>query len=110
MRDQVAERMVELVRMEPGRLDSSKRNPVEAIERLLAEAKMDVPAYEGDVWFYRIVAVGLVAVIVIAAIGYVVMEGAIPEALVALGSAAMGGLVGILAPAPSGKSKSGRRL
>lgn len=110
MRDRVAERMVELVKLDPGRLDSSKRNPVEAIEKLLSEAKKDVPAYEGDVWFYRIVAIGLVAVIVIAAIGYIVIKGAIPEALVALGSAAIGGLVGILAPSPSGKSKSGLRL
>jgi hypothetical protein len=103
MKDHVAERMVELVKMDPKRLDPSKHGAVEAIEKLMAEAKKDAPAYTGDTWFYRIVVIGLAAVAVIAAVGYIVLKGPIPEALVALGSAAVGAMAGLFAPSPSNK-------
>ena len=56
-----------------------------------------------DIWLYRIVVMALGFTVVISMVGAIVltMSGkATPEAIVALGSAAIGGLAGLLAPSP----------
>ncbi len=63
---------------------------------------MSVPL-ESDVWIYRIVvaAVGLVLLTSVIGIIALSMESKpLPEVLVALASAALGGLTGLLAPSP----------
>lgn len=66
---------------------------------------MSVPL-ESDVWIYRMVvaAVGLVLLTSVIGVIALSMEGKpLPEVLVALTSAALGGLTGLLAPSPRRK-------
>ncbi len=75
-----------------------KQNPAEAIADIAAQ---DVPP---DVWIYRMV-VGFLGLAVLAGIiGAIILSMAgkpTPEVLVALGSAAVGALAGLLAPSPT---------
>jgi uncharacterized membrane protein YbhN (UPF0104 family) len=103
MRDRVAERMVELVRQDPKRLDCAKDNAAEALEKLRAEASKDVPAYVGDEWFYRIIVIGLIAVIVLTILSSIFHKGAVPDYIISLGSTAIGALAGLLVPTPGGR-------
>ena len=77
-----------------------KQNPVEAIASIAAQ---DIPP---DVWIYRMV-VGFLGLAVLAGIiGAIILSMAgkpTPEVLVALGSAAVGALAGLLAPSPASK-------
>lgn len=60
----------------------------------------------GDVWLYRMVVATLGMIILACVIGAIVlaMQGlSTPEFLVALGSGAVGGLAGLLAPSPKSK-------
>jgi len=57
------------------------------------------PAYLGDRHFYRVIGWGLVAIVgltVIGSIGLAAYDKDIPEALVAIGSAAIGALASVL--------------
>ncbi len=61
-----------------------------------------------DVWIYRIVVSALSATVMIAILGAIVITltpgpapRTIPDVLVALGSASVGALAGLLAPSPS---------
>ena len=57
------------------------------------------PAYLGDRLFYRLIGAGLVAIVVIALLGLIGLAAygkEIPEAIVAMGSAAIGALAGVL--------------
>jgi hypothetical protein len=59
-----------------------------------------------DVWVYRIVVVALALAVMASLVGAIILaiEGRpTPELLVALGSAAVGGLAGLLAPSPLNK-------
>lgn len=103
MKDPIAKRMVELVRQDPKRLDLAKRDPVEAIEKLLAEAKKDVPAYYADEWFYRIIVIGLLAVVVLTIMSAIFLKGIVPDYIVSLGSTAIGAVAGMLVPSPAGQ-------
>lgn len=63
--------------------------------------RLPLPAYHGDNQFYRIVALFLGATVVLCVIGAIYLayaEKDIPDALVALGSAAVGALAGLFAP------------
>lgn len=51
---------------------------------------------EKDIWLYRI----MVVASVVGAIALALMGQSTPEVIVALGSAAIGGLAGLLAPSP----------
>jgi len=56
-----------------------------------------------DIWLYRIVVAVLGLTVVASVIGAIVLTlsgQSTPEVLVALGSAAIGGLAGLLAPSP----------
>lgn len=59
--------------------------------------------YKNDVWLYRIVVITLGLSVLASLIGGIVLavqDRQPPELLVALGSAAVGGLAGLLAPSP----------
>jgi hypothetical protein len=53
-----------------------------------------------DTWVYRLVIFGLIAVIMVAAIGELNAGTNLNPALVSLGSTPLGGLVGLLDPSP----------
>ena len=56
------------------------------------------PAYERDPWFYRIVVLSLGFAVAGSVVGVIILAGlgkAIPDALVALGAGAGGGLAGV---------------
>ena len=58
---------------------------------------------EKDVWVFRLVVVSLGLCMLASLIGAIILAGQdkdTPEILVALGSAAVGGLAGLLAPSP----------
>ena len=58
---------------------------------------------EKDIWLYRMVVAVLVLTVVasvIGAIGLALSGQSIPEIIIALGSAVIGGLAGLLAPSP----------
>ncbi len=103
MKDRVAERMVELVRRDPKRLDVGKGNPAEALEKLRAEAEKEIPAYVGDEWFYRIIVVGLITVVILTILSAVLLKGVVPDYIISLGSTAIGALAGLLVPSPGGQ-------
>jgi hypothetical protein len=77
-----------------------------AIKQKAQEALVAAPAYVGDRWIYRIVVMVLGATVIITVAGGLGLAATgnvnykIPAELVALGSAAVGALAGLLAPAP----------
>lgn len=78
--------------------DRIQRDPAGELRRLSNE-----PAYKSDVWVYRGVVAALGIAIVLAAAGAIllaVVGSEVPELLIALGSAAVGALAGLLAPSP----------
>lgn len=73
-----------------------KANPVQTLMSLAAPL-------QSDVWIYRMVvgALGLtVLAAVIGGIALAVIDKAVPDVLVALGSGGLGALAGLLAPSP----------
>lgn len=100
-----ADEILRIVTASPQRLEALKANPLPELQKLTDEAKAVTP-WSGDVLLYRIAVVVLGSLTLIAAIGSIALVSAgkpIPEVLVALGSAAVGALVGLFAPSPTGK-------
>jgi len=102
-----AEQMVQLFQAEPALLERLKSDPIPILKETAARAEaISQPVYMTDKWLYRI-AVGVLSLLALsAALGslYLALNGKpTPEVLVALGSAAVGALVGLFAPSPSGK-------
>lgn len=100
-----AAQMVKLFEEDPKRLERLQVDPIPVLRETatLAEATSE-PAYRGDMLLYRIAVIVLGLLALIAAVGSVVLASAgttTPEVLVALGSAAVGALVGLFAPSPS---------
>lgn len=76
-----------------------KENLVEAIANLAAPLQTDV-------WIYRMVVAALGLAVLAGVIGAIVLAIAgkpVSEVLVALGSASVGALAGLLVPSPAGK-------
>jgi hypothetical protein len=66
------------------------------------------PPLESDVWIYRGVVAALGFTVLIATFGAIYLAARsldVPEVIVALGSAAVGALAGLLAPSPATKSE-----
>ena len=77
-----------------------KKNPASALAAIAAPLQTDA-------WIYRIVVSALGLAVVLAVIGAVLLAALgneSPQILIALGSAAVGALAGLLAPSPSGKT------
>lgn len=101
-----ADEMLKIVMANPARLEALKENPLPELQKLSDEAKAATPPWSGDILLYRIAVLVLGALALIAAIGSVILVIGgkdTPEVLVALGSAAVGALVGLFAPSPTGK-------
>ena len=76
-----------------------------SLTQSVQEVKDELRAYERDVVFYRIVvsALGFAILMIIIAITILLFNKITGfDALTAIGSAAVGGLVGLLAPSPVG--------
>ncbi len=85
-------------------LETIKEDPQKVLKQQAAIANETVRALEGDIWIYRLVVSFLGALAILVACGIIaiiVINGKTPsEGLVALGSAAVGSLAGLLAPTP----------
>ncbi len=68
--------------------------------------KTPAPLYT-DLWIYRLVVVSLGVIVITTVIGgfylSITTAQSIPEGLIALGSASVGALAGLLAPSPRGR-------
>lgn len=94
-----AEQLADLVAEDPDLQNEIKQDPVATLQRL-------AKPLESDVWIYRLVVIilGLTMLGVVAgvfALKVVDQNIAIPDALVAIGSASVAALAGLLAPFPS---------
>jgi hypothetical protein len=87
------------------RVDELKNGDPAAIIRQTADTARDVvPIYRNDAWVYRMVVGFLGAAIILVIVSYTVYAligtNNVPDGLVAIGSAAIGALAGLLAPSP----------
>ena len=99
-----ANEIMRIVTADPQRLEALKADPLAELQKLTNEAK--AVSWVEDKLLYRIAVIVLGLLALIAAIGsiiLVVMGKTTPEVLVSLGSAAVGALVGLFAPSPTGK-------
>lgn len=103
-----ADELVKMALLEPGRLDKLRADPALELQKLAREAVAVVPqgpVLESDMWIYRIVVSALGLAILCAVIGGIVLAAMkitpLPEVLIAIGSAAVGALAGLLATPPS---------
>ncbi len=103
-----AAQMVEIFKADPalrGRL-KTEADPLPLLEEAAREAERQTEPWRGDLFLYRVAVCVLGALALIAAVGSIGLVAAgktTPEALVALGSAAVGALVGLFAPSPAGR-------
>ncbi len=88
---------------------SADPNLSQDVRQQVDTAISQLPAYLGDRWIYRTV-VAVLGLVVLATVGggiYLAVPSSgseavsIPDAIVAIGSAALGALAGLLAPAPN---------
>ena len=102
-----AARMVQMFSDDPALVENLKKDPIRVLKDAARKAEAEtVPAYVTDKMLYRIAVSVLGGLAITAAISSVVivMYGkTTPEVLVALGSAAVGALVGLFATPPGGK-------
>ncbi|MFQ5572280.1 MAG: hypothetical protein ACE5G0_21600 [Rhodothermales bacterium] len=90
--------LAEKVKVNPELEEMLKRDPAGALEALA------VPAHIPDTFVYRITVGSLGAAVLVTLIGAIVLVALgkeTPEILVAIGSAAVGALAGLLAPSPA---------
>ncbi len=99
MRVQSASELADRVAQDPELQEQIRADPVTAIANLATPLQTDV-------WIYRVVVgvLGLVALIaIIGSIQLANTPSGPPDAVIALGGAAVGGLTGLLAPSPVNK-------
>lgn len=98
-RIETLEQLAAALEADPALAARVKANPAEAIAGLATPLQTDV-------WIYRLVVGALAFAILGAVAGAIVLalqDRAIPEVLLAIGSASVGALAGLLAPSPSGR-------
>lgn len=103
-----AERMVKMFREDATLLARLKTDPdpIPVLQETATKAEANGPIYRGDIVLYRVAVIVLGSLALLAAVGSIGLVAAsktTPEVLVALGSAAVGALVGLFAPSPTGK-------
>jgi hypothetical protein len=88
-------------------VDQLRTEPGKVLTEAAAAAKAETPLMS-DVWIYRLVVIFLGALAIIVALGVIgitfLSVNKPSEGLVALGSAAVGALAGLLAPSPARSS------
>ena len=95
---QSAMELADQVASDPDLQEEVKADPAGALRRLAG------PPLQTDVWIYRMVVMALGLVVLIAMGGTIYLANSangVPDALISLGSAAVGALAGLLAPSPS---------
>ena len=89
------------------RMQSVKARATRVVKENVVGAIKSMPVpLESDVWIYRMIIASVSLVLLISVVGIITlsMQGKpLPEVLVALVSAALGGLTGLLAPTPQRK-------
>jgi hypothetical protein len=86
-----------LVASDPELQAEVRSDPAGALQRLAAPL-------ESDPWIYRIIVLALALTmlsVVVASFALVLLDKAIPDVLVALGTASVGAVAGLLAPSPT---------
>lgn len=104
MRVQSASELAEKVAQDPVLQDQIRADPVNAIANLATPL-------QSDVWVYRMVVGALGLTVLIAITGSLYLRAiseadyirVVPDVVLALGSAAVGALAGLLAPSPTSK-------
>lgn len=100
-----ANQMVKMFRADSDLVKRLKEeDPITVLEEV--QKKAEEMAWQGDKLVFRVAVIVLGLLALIAAIGSIILVSLglnTPEVLVALGSAAVGALVGLFAPSPSGK-------
>jgi hypothetical protein len=94
---QSASELVQLIARDPALQQKIQEDPVATLASL---ASPQIP----DTFIYRVVVLALGSAVLITLVGFIMLSlylSAIPEGLVALGSAAVGALAGLLAPSPA---------
>lgn len=89
--------LADLVASDPALQAEVRSDPAGALQRLAAPL-------ETDPWIYRIIVLALALTmlsVVVASFALVLFDKAIPDVLVALGTAAVGAVAGLLAPSPT---------
>jgi hypothetical protein len=85
---------------DPELADAIKQDPAGTIATIAAEAS----ALSTDRWTYRIVVLALGISVIVGLLGLIALSWkgvqTVPDGLVAIGSAAVGALAGLLAPSP----------
>jgi hypothetical protein len=101
-----ADQVLTILKANPERMQALQANPGQELQKLVDEAKAVTPPWVGDIWLYRTAVFVLGVLALTAAVGSIALvfgDRTTPEVLVALGSAAIGALVGLFAPSPTGK-------
>ncbi len=102
-----AKNMIKMFKSDNELLERLKENPIAVLQETAPKAEeMSKPRYWSDLLLYRIAVIVLGSLALIAAVGSIVLVSngeKTPEVLVSLGSAAVGALVGLFAPSPTGK-------
>ena len=106
-----ADMLVNLLMSRPGELEKLKQDPEKTLRALAAETTITLipPVTKREVGIYYIVVIALALVALAAMIGAIVLmalssnneTAQVPDVVTALGSAAIGALAGLLAPAPN---------
>ena len=99
MRVETTTELAAQVAQDPALQAEIRANPARAI------ADLAMPL-QTDVWIYRMVVAALGLVVLIGISGTIYLANTpngVPDALISLGSAAVGALAGLLAPSPAGK-------
>jgi formate hydrogenlyase subunit 4 len=105
--------MVAQILSDPTQQAALASNPAATVQTAVDHAKAMVPEYYGDKLIYRIVVSALALTVLGVVFAYVYLSiqkiAPPPEALVAIGSGALGGLTGLLMPSPGQKILSALR-
>lgn len=107
-RMRVPNKMLEIVNDDPNLLAALKADPIAEMPKLMAKAEREAAVYTKDKLIYRIAVIVLGSLAIIAAVGSIILVAmglTTPEALVSLGSAAVGALVGLFAQPPQGSKE-----
>ncbi len=98
------ESLADAAKTDPALLNQIKADPVAALNTAAAVARATPTPLQTDNWIYRIVVLALGLIGLVAAIGGILLvsnDKTVPEILIALGSAAVGAMAGLLAPSPA---------
>ncbi len=96
--------LVTMIKKEKSLEEEIRKDPAKAIAKIIESPLKEVPS---DIGIYRIVVSALGLTVLLAVSGGIYLAAKpdtdIPDILVALGSAAVGALAGLLAPTPGSK-------